>query len=461
MGTNLQGPLKLINDDTAVGVIDAEIQLDSIEYEPAEDDPREFYVTLKVNPDEWEKYDEIYITNYRYFSGRKYFDKKTNSLKYRTECYLFRFFDDIYMYALDKNGKLIINSVDIGPLDVEQSKKVDKILPDIQISKNEEAYVFTIWEDQTEIESASVEFANKSLSGFSWNNNSTNPDDEINPENGGSTSGNQLKSSYLKLIKRYIFKSEYGWRCYVPFLELTVPVWMIHGGGDRLIIKAKDTAGNVFKDDFSLDLTVCGKVKSHSKNNDNVDIYEAENYINAANPELKIERWNNGWGNNYFANEYNYSEDNRTFEFTFNRSITNSGFYKVSSSPDSSLSGNYYIPYIYYQANDNHHTGFYDYLISNPGNNKSVLVMSDAPVFVCTYSISCPYSEVINWTIEEWEHYTLTTNESVMSNFSSSKHELTAHPTEDSDNPVPEGHCFVVVAYFADGSKAKSDVFTK
>lgn len=464
MGTNLQGPLKLINDDTAVGVVDAEIQLDSIEYEPAEDDPREFYVTLKVNPDEWEKYNEIYITNYRYFSGRKYFDKKTNSLKYRTECYLFRFSDDIYMYALDKNGNLIINSVEIGPLDVQQSKKVDKILPYIKISKNEEAYVFRIWEDETEIESASVEFANKSLSGFSWNIISPNPDDEINPENGGSTSDNKLKSSYLKLIKRYIFKSEYGWRCYVPFLELTVPVWMIHGGGDRLLIKAKDTAGNEFEDYFSLDLTIYGKVVSHFNNKDNgFSMYKAENYTNGPWPKFKIQKWNNGWGNDLFANEYNYSSDNRSCEFGFSRVISNSGFYRVYSEVSSDNKADYYFePHIYYMPSSvSSHTGFYDYLISNPGNNKSVLVMSDAPVFVCTYSISCPYSEVINWTIEEWEHYTLTTNETVMSNFSSSKHELTAHPTEDPNNPVPEGHCFVVVAYFADGSKAKSDVFTK
>lgn len=480
MGYNLQGPLRLVTDSLETEVDTTVVQLKTPVYEQTEDNPREFYITLILKEGEWEKYDEIYVSSYQYFSEPLYFDKTTGTVKFYMPVDFFKSQTSIWLYAIKKDGNLVRNSYMIQALTDAQILDLDSTPPYLKVEYKDELYTFKIREEDTEIQNVSITFANENAQepkGFGWNKDSPNPYDHSYPTNPLACYRAETASSYLNMIKKYHYQEVYWQDDYIDYIELTVPAWMIAEGGG-LNISAVDTAGNEFYEYFFPDCNFYGMVTWNWKDKDHIDIYSTEYWGEGSiETKIKIQKWDNGWKNLstprtdkyedengveqevtfYIDYEKNaeYNSNSRNTDINFSTIISDPGYYRVYSS------NYYFIPRVYYEHEANStYTGGYDFLISNPGNSKSVLVMSDGPVFLCTYSASISYEEALTWSTEAWEHYTRATNETIMDDFSVD-HELKVHFTEDQDNQVPKGHCFVVVAYFADGTKAKSDVFIK
>ena len=124
--------------------------------------------------------------------------------------------------------------------------------------------------------------------------------------------------------------------------------------------------------------------------------------------------------------------------------------------PSTPKFGNSVPYYIYTGSTKNSHE--YDYITSLGSSKKEVLVVSDAPTFVHTIVTKYPLSECQNWTVEQWEH--------------NHKHIGDKYMTFPTENPTAKkytipvdsmdtGDCYVVIAHFADGTTAMSEVMQK
>ncbi len=104
------------------------------------------------------------------------------------------------------------------------------------------------------------------------------------------------------------------------------------------------------------------------------------------------------------------------------------------------------------------HSAEYDLMTPNGKSKTSVGISSNESVLVHTLVTTKPYSECKDWTLGQWEHYRKTLNEKTLS-FTSSDHSAKRYDVPiDQINP---GECYCVVAWFADGTSAQSDVWQK
>lgn len=116
--------------------------------------------------------------------------------------------------------------------------------------------------------------------------------------------------------------------------------------------------------------------------------------------------------------------------------------------------GYYGGPIYFYTGNQN--SGRYDYIL--PNTKSSVLIASDAPVFVNTLTTEKSYSECKNWTAEEWEFYHNHIGDNLL------EFTATDHSPQKYKIPVDQIEsrcCYCVVAHFADGTTAISEVMVK
>ena len=113
-------------------------------------------------------------------------------------------------------------------------------------------------------------------------------------------------------------------------------------------------------------------------------------------------------------------------------------------------------PYIYYTGSTKN-TGTYDYVIANGRDKTSVLVASDAPTFVHTLITKHPLADCENWSVAEWEHKHKHTGDKYM-DFTSN---TTAQKYTIPVSKIEKGDCYVVIAHFADGTTAMSEVMRK
>lgn len=102
-------------------------------------------------------------------------------------------------------------------------------------------------------------------------------------------------------------------------------------------------------------------------------------------------------------------------------------------------------------------TGKKDMLLPT-GFMDSVAIQSDAPVFVHTLVTKKPYNECKNWTIKQWEYYKKHLGEKELS-FSSSNTAITTYNIPV--NQIYKGESYVVIAHYATGRVAKSEVMVK
>lgn len=101
-------------------------------------------------------------------------------------------------------------------------------------------------------------------------------------------------------------------------------------------------------------------------------------------------------------------------------------------------------------------TGKYDYIM--PKTSSSVLVSSDAPVFVHTLVTKIPYSECKDWDVTKWEHHR---KELGMQKLDFTKLNTTGQKYTIPVGQINEGECYVVVAHFSNGGTDISEVFQK
>ena len=111
----------------------------------------------------------------------------------------------------------------------------------------------------------------------------------------------------------------------------------------------------------------------------------------------------------------------------------------------------------YYYTGSTKNSGRYDYIIPNGKDKSTVLVASDAPTFVHTLITKHPLSSCETWTVDEWEHNHKHIGNQYMDFTGNSTAQKYRIPVSDMDS----GDCYVVIAHFADGSSAMSEVMVR
>ena len=122
--------------------------------------------------------------------------------------------------------------------------------------------------------------------------------------------------------------------------------------------------------------------------------------------------------------------------------------------------GLYSSPKYYYTGLDSSYnfknSGKYDYILANGSSKSSVVVSSDAPVFVHTVVTTYPYDTCQYWTVDDWEFYKKTIGDEQFNYDGWEQQKYTILVDE-----INQYECYVVIAHFADGTSAMSDVMVK
>ena len=121
-----------------------------------------------------------------------------------------------------------------------------------------------------------------------------------------------------------------------------------------------------------------------------------------------------------------------------------------------------YVPYasvpLYYYTGTETNSGNYDLMFPNGSSNSSVAIQSDAPVFVQTLVTDISYDECKDWSTDKWDFFKKPLNELVL-DFSATDHSPKRYSIPV--RQINEGQCYCVVAHFADGTTAQSQVWQK
>ena len=97
-------------------------------------------------------------------------------------------------------------------------------------------------------------------------------------------------------------------------------------------------------------------------------------------------------------------------------------------------------------------------MFANGNSKKSMAISSNEPVLVHTLVTTAPYSECKDWPMKEWEHYKKTLNQQTLS-FSDDDHAPKRYSIPYDEIETGESYC--VIAWFADGTYEKSEVWQK
>lgn len=111
--------------------------------------------------------------------------------------------------------------------------------------------------------------------------------------------------------------------------------------------------------------------------------------------------------------------------------------------------------YVYTGDVDTWNSGDYDFISPNGTSKTSVVVSSDAPVFIHTLATAKPYSECKDWSVEEWEHHHIHFGDKYIDFKTNPRSMLYRIPMDIIEN----WKCYVVIVHYADGSTAMSEVF--
>ena len=159
------------------------------------------------------------------------------------------------------------------------------------------------------------------------------------------------------------------------------------------------------------------------------------------------------------------------------RKLEKNEFYRILAT--SSYNNYKASPQYYYFGVQN--TGAYDGILFNGTSTSSVFISSDAPVFVHTLVTNKPYAECSEWDEDFWEQFTQELNPKQLNFSPEEEHTITigqegeagyqtfTYTTGDHSpkrydipvNQITDGHCYCVIAYFADGSCAMSQIMQK
>ncbi len=112
--------------------------------------------------------------------------------------------------------------------------------------------------------------------------------------------------------------------------------------------------------------------------------------------------------------------------------------------------------YVGLNGTDFKNSGRYDSLKKDSTSTDSFIVSSDAPVFVHTLVTNIPYETCRYWDVGDWEFYKKEVGPELF-NFVARNQKQYYVPT----NQIVAGQSYVVIAYFADGTSAMSDVMVQ
>ena len=126
-------------------------------------------------------------------------------------------------------------------------------------------------------------------------------------------------------------------------------------------------------------------------------------------------------------------------------------FLKIWHAYNSDLS----VPCFYYNGTQN--SGSYDFLLANGSSKESVVVSSDAPVFVYTLVTQNSYDEIKDWSREDWEWATKHIGDTQIDFNSSSRPVNYQIPVSQ----INRGEHYVVVVHYANGKATMSEIMQK
>ena len=275
-------------------------------------------------------------------------------------------------------------------------------------------------------------------------------------------SGNSLtlKELYFDLEDGIIHS--FGDTYLIPF----IPIWDADKENNDLIIKFYDAQDNCLEwhGNISFITPPSFSLKKNTVNTLISDetyetLYRWRLGITKLNPDTNV--WSNHTEITTTPGESTGANEGKVYTYT-NVDLPLNQFVKVVST--AALEDNTSTPkfgnsvpyYIYTGSTKNSHE--YDYVASLGSSKSEVLVVSDAPTFVHTLVTKYPLSECQNWTVEQWEH--------------NHKHIGDKYMTFPTENPTARkytipvgsmdtGDCYVVIAHFADGTSAMSEVMQK
>ena len=379
------------------------------------DEPGKTYVTVEIPKESWDYYENIFLKykDYYYY----YFEKNTQTLTftinttnlYKDDDHL----DSITLYGenkgICKEGQtryLFVLDDEINTYDNVPPKQITQVFEHM-IDEDITQYKIGIEEKESGLES--VTFNNKP---WTFQDYSAYYSGEYEWDGGN-----------IIVLNMY------------DCIDFTtkIPTYNIRIG-------AKDYADNYKEIIINDRITVVPTPTLSSKSSTTWSFYSSSGSIGV------YELQNNKW----ICRPYTRSTTSMTFSLS-NWNLS-SKFIRVQSE--------FSAPKYYYTgltSNGNFkNTGLYDFILANGSSKKSVVVSSDAPVFVHTLVSSYAYDFCKNWDIDDWEFY--------KKELGPQQFDFTAKTQQKYDIPVEEinkNECYVVIAHFADGTSVMSDVMVK
>ena len=242
-----------------------------------------------------------------------------------------------------------------------------------------------------------------------------------------------------------------------------IPVWDVDGPAAEFSIYVRDKNNNerAVKENVSFFYPPAFSIKKESGNY-TLSATDSKEWINWETKIYKLNSANDEWEQlNVSLDNPSSTQDSSLWTYKYTDvSLSESGFYKVVSLASDSVTEicsdssigycryGYSDPVIYYVGNASTKNQFFD------GYN-GVLIASDQPVFVQTFTTKTDYDICKNWTYDKWNHNHRHISEKYMQTDSN------LQMYEIDINDIEQGECYVVVAHYADNTIKLSSVKQK
>ena len=440
--------------------LNGEITLQLKPFNPATDDMGYTYVNIPIKPETWNTYDKILAEiSFEDTDGYKskyktVFKNNEAILKPKIGAMDIVCFSKTYknykvtLYGITEDGQLSIpKTLPIPvPVDAEELSAFDNTLPTIRFernSSNKHLFKAEVGDNQTGPKSIKV-YSNDKLK-YSYENTHYQYNNIIANLEIYDYITEFTQDSALLSVK--IVGSENNNNIVTKTFEQTIPkdasVYVSQKTNSSWTFNTEGALNNTLIQKFNTNtntwdlcyqgLTSDPNDTSHFKRIYNIDV----DYLNGSTTiELPL---TNKYINPSVYNTYVYA---------------NIGNYFIRLKNGDSIFQYYYIGQT--SSGDFLNSGRYDSLKPNGLATDSVIISSDAPVFVHTLVSSFPYETCKYWTIEDWEFYKKDIG---LQQFNySGRHESKYYIPM---TQIKTGQCYVVIAYFADGTSQMSEVMVK
>lgn len=240
---------------------------------------------------------------------------------------------------------------------------------------------------------------------------------------------------------------------YYKFQELInnrLPKYELNSNYLTLKFKAEDKNGNITEKVYTTNtIDKNAPVYVYNKSNDSWTFYSEEEITQAGFKLELFAKVSNKWKWTQTSKNFVVGTEDELSTINCPTTFFKNKFIRITNG--------YSVPKYYYagltENGDYKNSGRYDKLRSTADKNKFI-VASDAPVLVHTIYTTEPYNTCSLWTQEDWEFYIHQTGEEFFNFVAQNQKEYTVPE-------LPDGCCYVVVAYFADGTSQMSNVMVK